>query len=58
MTWLRGKRTYLVAIVIGLVAVARHLGWIDAATAEMIETVLIGGGLAALRAGLAPEGRR
>ena len=48
---LKGKRTYLVAALFGLLAFAENIGWIDAATANTLKTALIGAGFAALRAG-------
>lgn len=52
MEFLNGRKTYLVALCLGVLAVLVHLGHLDAATAAQLETLLLGGGLAALRAGV------
>lgn len=54
-SWLNGKKTYLVAVAIGLVAVGQHLGWIDSATAQTLFGLLGAGGFAAVRSGLTRE---
>lgn len=50
---LQGKKTYIVAVLMGLVAVGTQLGWITKEAAATIEALLLGGGLAFLRAGVA-----
>lgn len=50
MNWLTGKRTYIVAAGIGIVAALKAAGVIDEATANVILTLLGGAGLATVRA--------
>lgn len=52
MEWLSGKKTYLVALSLGIVTAAEFLGYLDHATATILVQLLIGGGLATLRAAL------
>lgn len=52
MEVLKGKKTYIVAILIGCAAVAKQLGYIDEQTHTLIITLLTGTGLATLRAGV------
>ena len=52
MEWLKGKKTYLIAALVGIVAVIQQLGYIDESMAGTILAVLGGGGLATLRAGV------
>lgn len=52
MDWLKGKKTYIFAIAIGVVTVFHHLGHIDAAMYNSILAFFGAGGLAALRDGL------
>ncbi|MCL4500445.1 MAG: hypothetical protein M1438_01150 [Deltaproteobacteria bacterium] len=51
-----GKKTYIAAGLIGLVTVARVLGWIDDALYQTLLALLGAGGLAALRAGVTKSG--
>lgn len=53
MPKLSGWKTYAAAGGLVLLSIATKLGWLDAATAEGVRTMLLGGGLAALRAGVA-----
>ena len=53
---LSGKKTYLVAVAIGLVSVAYALGWIDKETWLTLLGLLNGAGLAALRDGVKKSG--
>ncbi|MDI6808419.1 MAG: hypothetical protein QME66_05490 [Candidatus Eisenbacteria bacterium] len=46
----KGKRSYILAVLIGLVAVAAYLGYIDAAERDFLFGLLGAGGLASLRA--------
>ncbi len=48
-----GMKTYLAAVMIGLAAVARYLGWLDDGTYQALVGLLGSMGLAALRAGVA-----
>ena len=50
MNFLKGKRTYLVALGISVVTGAHYLGWVNDSLFQAIMGVLVGGGLAALRA--------
>lgn len=52
---LKGYKTYLVAAGIGLVAFARAMGYLDDETAAIITSLLIGGGIATLRAAVSSE---
>lgn len=52
-TFLWGKKTYLMAAGMVLVAGAYAIGWIDDATFKVIDAVLFGGAIAAMRAGVA-----
>ena len=49
---LKGRRTYIVAVLLGLVVIAESLGYLDAETAFTLKGLLGAGGLAALRAGV------
>jgi uncharacterized membrane protein len=53
MEFLSGYKTYIIAGLVGVVAVVHQLGYIDDAMAGTILTLLGGGGLATLRAGVA-----
>lgn len=50
---LKGYRTNITAVLIFLVQAVYALGWIDADTATTLHSVLVGGGLIFLRAGIA-----
>lgn len=50
--WLSGKKTYAIAVALGLVTMLRYLGKIDSLTAETLTNVLIGGGIATIRHGI------
>mgnify|MGYP001593106198 CR=1 FL=1 len=52
MEWLSGKKTYLVAIAMVILAGLRHQGYITDETFVILEGMLTGAGLAALRAGV------
>lgn len=52
---LRGKRTYLIAALIGLLSAAKFLGWVDEGTFQTLSVLLGAGGIAALRASNSPE---
>jgi len=53
---LGGKKTYLIALAVGLVTAAQALGWIDAEVYQVILGFLGAGGLATLRAGVTSAG--
>jgi hypothetical protein len=52
MEWLSGKKTYLIAAAMVIVAGLHSQGFISAEVYKIVEGVLMGGGLAALRAGV------
>lgn len=52
---LKGKKTYIIAALIGAVAAAKYLGYLDAETADILLVLLTGGGLATIRAGIAAK---
>lgn len=47
-----GKKTYTAALALGLLAAANYLGYIDPEMYTALFTLLVGGGLAALRASI------
>jgi hypothetical protein len=49
---LDGYKTYIFAGLMALVAFAKYMGYITADAAQAIEGILLGGGIAALRAGV------
>jgi|ETNmetMinimDraft_26_1059896.scaffolds.fasta_scaffold00917_12 hypothetical protein len=52
MNLLKGKKTYIVAIAVGLVTVALQLRFIDMEMAQMLYGLLGATGIATLRAGI------
>lgn len=56
MVFLEGKKTYLVAVLVAVVAASEFLGWIDMQTASVILSFLGAGGLAALRSAVNKQG--
>lgn len=52
MDMLKGKKTYIVAILVALVVLASQLGYINAEMADMLYGLLGATGLATLRAGV------
>ena len=48
-----GYKTYIVAALIGVLAAGKFLGYIDGETFATLSALLGGGGLAALRSGVA-----
>lgn len=56
MEILHGKKTYLIAIGLGIVATVNSLGWITPEQHQLLLALLGSGGLAALRAGVAKAG--
>jgi hypothetical protein len=52
LTWLRGKKTYIVAAAMIVAAGLRHQQYINDDTFAILEGLLAGGGLATLRAGV------
>lgn len=49
---LEGKKTYLMAVIMALLAFARGLGWLDQEQFELLLALAGSLGLAALRAGI------
>lgn len=56
MEFLAGKKTYITAIVMGLAAFARSMGWITPEAAQSIELYLVPLALGFLRAGVTKSG--
>ena len=54
--WLRGKKTYLLALAAGVLTALRALELIDDRTYETLLGLVGAGGLAALRAGVSKTG--
>ena len=52
MSVLKGKRTYIIAALVGVATAVHHLGFIDTALYQAILGFLGAGGLATLRAGV------
>jgi hypothetical protein len=52
LNFLKGKKTYFIAILVGLVAVAQYLGFIDNTVAVVLYGLLGATGTATLRAGI------
>lgn len=48
----KGWKAYTVSALLVLVGLAHNQGWIDSVTKDTITTILIGGGLAAIRHGI------
>jgi len=53
MAWLSGKKTYIVAALMAIATGAKFLGYLSPEAYTTVEGLLLGGGLAALRAGVA-----
>ncbi len=49
---LEGKKTYITAVILGLSALARGMGWLDQQQYELLLGLLGSLGLATLRAGV------
>lgn len=52
ISFLNGKKTYIVAAGLAVLVFLKNIGKIDEATYNMANTVLLGGGLAALRSAI------
>lgn len=52
MEWLKGKKTYIVAVAAGIATIAAALGYIDNSVYTTIMGLLGAGGLATMRAGV------
>ena len=52
---LKGKRTNIIGILIGIVSAVKAMGYISEAVADILIELLLGGGLMALRAGVRSE---
>lgn len=50
--FLKGKKTYIIAIIMVIIAGLQARGYITADQAKTVEAILTGAGLAALRAGI------
>jgi len=55
MEWLNGKKTYIVAFLMVVLSGLLAQGYISADVFTILEGILLGGGLAALRAGVAKQ---
>jgi hypothetical protein len=53
ITFLRGKKTYIVAVCIGIVAVCQYLGYITKEVADILYGLLAGTGVITARAAIA-----
>ena len=53
--FLKGKKTYLIAILIGIASTFHYLGYIDTQAYTAILGLLGAGGFASLRAGISKE---
>lgn len=51
---MKGYRTYIIAVLIGVASAAKYLGYLDETTFQMITGLLVGGGFATLRAAVPP----
>lgn len=49
---LEGKKSYIVSVLVALVAIAKSQEWIDAGTYQILMGLLVGGGIASLRNGI------
>lgn len=54
---LEGKKTYIFAVLIGVVAAAEFIGYVSMGTATTLYGLLGAGGLGALRAGVAKKNK-
>ena len=52
MDFLKGKKTYIIAIVLGVLNFAVAVNWINPEQLAQINTILVALGLGALRAGI------
>lgn len=52
---LSGYKTYLVAALLAVLSAAEYLGYVAPETARQLEALLLAGGFAALRAGVAKK---
>lgn len=57
LEFLEGKKTYGIAVLIALVAVAEIVGWIDSTVADSMYFLLGAGGIATLRNAIAKQGK-
>jgi hypothetical protein len=53
MDWLSGKKTYIVALCVAAISVARYFGYINDEAALMLYGLLGAGGAVTMRAGIA-----
>lgn len=52
ITFLQGKKSYIVAILVGLITTALYLGWITQEVANILYGLLGAAGLASMRAAI------
>jgi len=52
MQVLQGRKTYIIAALLAVLAAAQYIGYIDEQTAQQLYILLTGGGIAALRNGV------
>lgn len=52
VSFLSGKKTYICAVLVGIVTVASYLGWIDQGTSNILYGLLGAGSIAAMRAAI------
>ena len=53
MNWLKGYKSYAIGLLMILAAGLYQQGYINEQTFRLVETLLLGGGIMALRAGIA-----
>ncbi len=58
LEFLKGKKTYIIAAAIGVLAAAKQLGFVDEETFTNLMTILTGGGLASFYAMFARNGKK
>lgn len=51
--WLKGKKTYFMALGVAVVAFAQYMGWLSNEAAVMLYGLLGAGGVATMRAAIA-----
>lgn len=55
LNFLKGKRTYICAVILFILGGCRALNWIDQSAYETLSVMVSGLGLAALRAAVPPQ---
>jgi hypothetical protein len=56
LKWLEGKKTYITAVIMGLTAFGKSMGWITPEAGQTIELYLLPLALGFLRAGVSKSG--